>query len=70
VLAAAEPAPKNLSRRREPARGDLNWLEREELKDPRARSSHHYNPALAGFFFGGYNPALAGFFFGGGQQTS
>jgi hypothetical protein len=45
--------PKNLSRWREPARGDRNWLQREELKDPRARSSHHYNPASAGFFFGG-----------------
>jgi hypothetical protein len=53
VFAAAEAARKNLSRRREPARGDRHWLEREELKDPRARSSHHYNPASAGFFLVG-----------------
>ena len=53
MLAATEPASKKSFTQKGTGEGDRNWLEREELKDPRAPSSHHYNPASAGFFFGG-----------------
>src|SRR4051812_7289103 len=58
--AGCEPAPKKLSCRREPARGDRDWVGREELKDPRACSSQHYNPASAGFFFGAAGEQTSG----------